>query len=51
MEFLYLSEKQMLEAGVADMKKCNDTIDYMFRLFKQGDFREGGENNDSHGLR
>lgn len=51
MDFLYLSEKQMLEAGVANMKKCNDTIDYMFRLFKEGDFREGGENNASHGLR
>lgn len=51
MDFLYLNEHQMLEAGVADMKKCNDTMDYMFNLFNQGDFREGGENNDSHGLR
>lgn len=41
----------MLEAGVADMKKCNDTIEYMFRLLKKGDYREGGENNDSHGIR
>lgn len=51
MEFIYLSEQQMIEAGVNDMKRCNDAIDYMFRLFKKGDYREGGENNDSHGLR
>lgn len=51
MKFLYLSEEQMIEAGVKDMPKCMQTMEEMFKLLKQGDYRMGGEQNNSHGLR
>lgn len=50
-DFIYLNEKQMIEAGVKDLKRCNDAIEYMFRLQHIGDYREGGDDNDAHGLR
>jgi len=51
MDFLYLSESQMLEAGVRDMGRCMASMEEMFRLLKKGDYRMGGANNNSHGLR
>lgn len=51
MKLLYLSEQQMLAAGAADAKRCNDTLEEMFRLIDAGDYRMGGEHNDSHGMR
>ena len=51
MEFLYLSEEQMIKAGVKDMHRCIDSMEEMFRILKIGDYRMGGINNNSHGLR
>jgi len=51
MDFLYLSESEMIEAGVCDMSRCNDTMEDMFRLLYRGDYRLGGANNKEHGLR
>ena len=51
MNFLYLSEEHMIEAGVTDMKKCINSMEYMFKLLKKGDYRMGGKGNNSHGLR
>lgn len=48
-DFLYLSEDDMIKAGVKDMAGCVETMDEMFRLMKVGDYRMGGANGNSHG--
>jgi len=48
-DFLYLSEEDMIRAGVTDMAECVDTMEEMFRLMHRGDYRMAGANNDSHG--
>ncbi|MEZ7196077.1 tyramine oxidase subunit B [Pseudodesulfovibrio karagichevae] len=49
-DFLYLNENDMIEAGVTDMAGCVDAMEEMFRLLKMGDFRMGGAGNNSHGV-
>ena len=51
MNFMYLSEEDMIKAGVKDMSHCVDTMEDTFRLLHQGDYRLGGEHNSDHGLR
>ena len=46
---LYLSEPDMIQAGVTDMPACVDTMEEMFSLLGIGDYRMGGANNNSHG--
>jgi hypothetical protein len=48
-DFLYLSEQDMIAAGVTDMPACVDTMEEMFALLHHGDYRMAGANNDSHG--
>lgn len=48
-DFIYLSEPDMIKAGVTDMSACVDTMEEMFALMHQGDYRMAGPNNDSHG--
>ena len=36
-DFIYLNEQEMIEAGVKDMKKCIDSIEDMFVLLHKGD--------------
>ncbi len=48
-DFLYLSEPDMIAAGVTDMARCVDTMEEMFGLLYHGDYRMAGSNNDSHG--
>ena len=48
-DFIYLSEPDMIRAGVMDMPKCVDAMEEMFVLLHQGDYRMAGPNNDSHG--
>jgi N-[(2S)-2-amino-2-carboxyethyl]-L-glutamate dehydrogenase len=48
-DFLYLSEQDMVKAGVTDMAACVDTMEDMFVLLHTGDYRMAGANNDSHG--
>jgi ornithine cyclodeaminase len=48
-DFLYLSEPDMIRAGVTDMAKCVDAMEEMFRLLHIGDYRMAGGNNNSHG--
>jgi ornithine cyclodeaminase len=48
-DFIYLSEQDMIKAGVTDMPSCVDTMEDMFTLLYKGDYRMAGENNDSHG--
>ncbi len=49
-DFLYLSEQDMIAAGVKDMAGCVDAMEEMFKLMKLGDFRMGGPNGNSHGV-
>lgn len=48
-DFIYLSEADMIRAGVTDMAACIDTMEEMFALLHHGDYRMAGANNDSHG--
>ena len=48
-DFLYLSEPDMIEAGVLDVRKCVEVMDETFRLLGEGDFIMGGYNGSSHG--
>lgn len=48
-DFLYLSEPDMIRAGVMDMPRCIDAIEEMFHLLHIGDYRMAGGNNNSHG--
>ncbi|GGN38407.1 MULTISPECIES: tyramine oxidase subunit B [Marinomonas] len=48
-DFIYLSEQDMIQAGVMNMPQCVDTMDEMFTLLYKGDYRMAGPNSDSHG--
>lgn len=48
-DFIYLSEQDMIQAGVMDMPACVDTMEEMFALLYRGDYRMAGSNSDSHG--
>lgn len=48
-DFLYLSEPDMIKAGVKNMKSCVDVMeDFLITLYK-GDYVMGGANHNSHG--
>lgn len=49
-DFIYLSEEEMIQAGVTDMVGCVEAMEEMFKLMKSGDFRMGGPNGNSHGV-
>lgn len=49
-EFLYLSEPDMIKAGVMDFKRCVDVAEETFSLLSQGDYLMGGSNHNSHGM-
>lgn len=51
MDFLYLNENEMIEAGVSNMHECISTMEDMFILLHKGDYRMGGENANEHGIR
>lgn len=48
-DFIYLSEPDMVRAGVTDMPACVDAMEEMFALLSKGDYRMAGANNSSHG--
>lgn len=48
-DFLYLSEPDMIAAGVCDMPACVDTMEEMFALLHAGDYRMAGADSNSHG--
>lgn len=49
-QFLYLSEPDMIAAGVTDMRSCMDTMLEMFKAVAAGDYVMGGANRNSHGI-
>jgi ornithine cyclodeaminase len=48
---LFLSEKDMIKAGVLDGKQCVDAIDEMFKTVGEGDSIMGGLSGLEHGQR
>ncbi len=48
-DFLYLSEPDMIAAGVENMGPCIETMEEMLKLMAIGDYRMGGQNGNSHG--
>lgn len=49
-DLIYLSEEDMIKAGVTDMAGCVESMEEMFKLLKTGDYRMGGPNGNSHGV-
>lgn len=49
-DFLYLSEPDMIAAGVNDAEKCIDTCEEVFKLLAKGDYLMGGPGHNSHGM-
>lgn len=49
-DFLYMNEQDMIDAGVKDMAGCVEAMEEMFKLMKAGDYRMGGPNGNSHGV-
>ena len=48
-EFLYLSEPDMVKAGVKDMKQCVEVMEDLLVTLQKGDYVMGGRNHNSHG--
>ena len=48
--FLYLSEDDMVDAGVLNAARCVDVMEEAIGLLEDGDFLMGGPYNDAHGL-
>ena len=48
-KFLYLSEPDMIKAGVQDMKSCVDVMEDLLITLYKGDYVMGGANHNSHG--
>ena len=48
-DFLYLSEPDMIKAGVKDMKSCVDVMEDLLITLYIGDYVMGGANHNSHG--
>lgn len=47
--FLYLSEPDMIEAGVKNMGQCVEVMEDLLVTLKKGDYVMGGKNHNSHG--
>ena len=48
-DFRYLSEQDMIAAGVTDITRCTDVMEEALILLRNGDYRMAGENGNSHG--
>lgn len=48
-DFIFLSEEDMIKAGVKDMPACVDTMEEVIKCLNKGDYVMGGENHNSHG--
>lgn len=48
-KFLYLSEPDMIKAGVKDMAQCVGVMEDMLVTLSAGDYVMAGENHNSHG--
>lgn len=50
-DILFLSEKDLIECGVKNMKNCINIMEKHFSLIGNGDYRMGGANGNEHGLK
>lgn len=48
-DFIFLSEEDMIKAGVKDMDACIEAMEEVIKCLNQGDYVMGGENHNSHG--
>src|SRR5690625_4092234 len=48
--FRFLSEEDLINAGVLDMSACVETIEEVFALVARGDYLMGGPSQNDHGL-
>lgn len=48
-DFIFLSEEDMIRAGVKDMPACIDAMEEVVKCLNAGDYVMGGENHNSHG--
>lgn len=48
-DFLFLSEQDMIKAGVKNMPACIDAMEEVIKCLCQGDYVMAGENHNSHG--
>ena len=49
-EFLFLSEDDLVKAGVLNASECIDTCEDVFGILSDGDYLMGGLNHNEHGL-
>lgn len=49
-DFLYLSEPDMIAAGVLDAARCVEVCEETFSLLSEGDYLMGGANHNNHGM-
>lgn len=49
LDLLYLSEPDMLKAGVNDVVACTECMEELLITLDKGDYLMGGENGNSHG--
>lgn len=49
-DFIYLSEPDMIEAGVLDAERCVTVCEETFSLLGKGDYLMGGANHNNHGM-
>ena len=48
--FIYLSEQDMIKAGVLDVAHCIDVEEELFGLLSKGDYVMGGDKHNAHGI-
>ena len=48
-DFVFLSEEDMIKAGVKDMPACIDAMEEVIKCLNVGDYVMGGESHNSHG--
>lgn len=48
-DFLYLNEEEMVDAGVTDIGRCVDVMEETLELLSDGDYRMAGASANSHG--
>lgn len=48
-DFIYLSEPEMIEAGVTDIARCVDVMEETLVLMHKGDYMMAGKSGNSHG--
>ena len=49
-DFLYLNEQDMIDAGVLDMHQCINEMTEVLKLLSSGDYVMGGKHDNSHGI-